>query len=122
MKFGISKVLVLLAFSVLQAHNFIPHHHHHDIESHATQAGHEEEGHHHHHFPFANLHIDELFYSKIVVIHGSPPIAVVPDFVPFPENNLSQTTVQVTGPDYLRGHPPLPPFLSAFSFRGPPAA
>jgi hypothetical protein len=119
MKLLLHKTLVFIAFSLLLAHNFTPHHHHHALES--EQTYHHDEGEHgHHHHPFSFFSVDEnfVFQSFNLKITAPPTIAAaVPSF-----GDIG-TITKAAHPGFLStpcGHPPAPPFLLAFSFRGSP--
>ena len=120
MKFYLSRILVLSAFSFLLAHNFIPHHHH-EIP-HADEASHHHDGSDddHRHLHFSSHSVDEVFSSQYFQLKLRAPITVVTPqpFVAFDETILDQ--YQSGFISIPNGHPPDPPFLKALSFRGPP--
>ena len=114
------KFLVLAALGFLLAHNLIPHHHH-DKPSIEAEHRHHEGDHDHDHLPFTFVHIDEVFLFKSFGLKLTAPAAiaaVVPSIAFFLEIAETKTSGFISNPS---GHPPEPPFLTAFSFRGPPS-
>jgi hypothetical protein len=121
MKLQFSKILVFTAFSFLLAHNFIPHHHHHPPHADETSHHHDDSDNDHRHLHFSSHSVDEAFSTQHFQLKLRAPAAVMapPLFVGVDEK-IHETNHSgfISIP---RGHLPAPPFLKAFSFRGPPA-
>ncbi|MBI5914607.1 MAG: hypothetical protein HY842_04465 [Bacteroidetes bacterium] len=112
--------LVIAAFSFLLAHNLIPHHHHGKASVEAEHR-HDEGDHDHDHSPLTFFHVDEVFFVNSLDLKSTAPsaiAAVVPFTTVFGKIVETKTSGFISNPS---GHPPDPPFLKAFSFRGPPA-
>lgn len=113
------KTLVFTAFSLLLAHNLIPHHHHDKIivtfEHHHTDQEND-----HSHLPLSFAQVDEVYNFKSYDLKQTPLVfaAVVPYVAIFEKIFETKLTGFISNPI---GHPPPLSYLLAFSYRGPPA-
>jgi hypothetical protein len=119
MKLMLHKLLVFAAFSLLLAHNLTPHHHHGTWQ--VEQTHHHDEGEHgHHHHDFSFHSVDENFVFQSFNLKITPPSAIAAVVLFADDYRKIAETEPFSFIPIPSGHPPAPPFLKAFSFRGPP--
>jgi hypothetical protein len=99
---------LLVAFAMLQAHNFIPHHHVQEPVESSHHHDHDGSGHHHHDhgsdFPFSDQSHDAEFGKAIVKPHEVEDIILKPFLFEDPLSMLYRSLISSQSHDFY--HPP----------------